>query len=81
MADVNTVGKDQSHVKVTFENRSGEKLDAIAFKAMDSELGPYLMGKPAQVSVAGTLKNDTWGGRTRTQLIIDDAFAGTWQAD
>jgi single-stranded-DNA-specific exonuclease len=73
------VGAQQNHLKLTLEGRGGEKLDAIAFKAMESDLGPFLSAKNPQISIVGSLKVDTWGGRSRTQLMVDDACQGAWQ--
>ena len=66
----------ENHVRCILSGREGGRLKAIAFRAMDSDLGPALLstgGKP--VHVAGHLRADDWQGRNGVQMIIDDA---TW---
>jgi single-stranded-DNA-specific exonuclease len=49
------------------------RLDAVAFRAADQPLGAALVtssGLP--LHVAGHLRRDTWGGRDRRELIIED---------
>ena len=64
----------ENHVRCIFSGREGGRLKGIAFRAMDSDLGPALLstgGKP--VHVAGHLRADDWQGRNGVQMIIDDA--------
>ncbi len=75
-----TVGADGRHVMCRLEGVTGGRLDAIAFKAMESELGPFLLAARGPVSVAGYLKKETWQGTTRHKLHLTDAFQGAWQA-
>ena len=52
----------------------GGSLKGIAFRALDSDLGPALLqtaGLP--LHVAGRLQIDRWGGREGVQFIIEDA--------
>ncbi len=52
----------------------GERLKAIAFRAMESALGPALLGAGGEpLHLAGHLRADTWQGRDGVQLIIEDA--------
>ena len=63
-----------AHVRCVLADAAGARLDAIAFRAAGEPLGRALMATNAlPLHVAGTLKADTWQGRTRVQLIIDDA--------
>ena len=60
--------------EVSLEAGDASRLDAIAFRAAGQPLGELLLntgGLP--VHVAGTLKRDTWGGREKIELTIDDA--------
>lgn len=76
------VGADGSHVKVAFSGPDGRKLDGIAFRAMNSELGPFLTSAKGQpVSVAGYLKRNVWQGSERIQIHVQDAWAGNWQPE
>ena len=63
-----------AHVRCALQSSDGARLDAIAFRAADQPLGELLLntcGSP--VHVAGTLRRDTWGGRDKLELFIDDA--------
>lgn len=66
------------HVRCILTGTDGARLKAIAFRALDSDLGRGLMqsgGRP--LHVAGTLRADTWNGNDGVQLLIEDAaFAG-----
>ena len=79
---VRAVGADQSHVQVALSGMDGSTLRGIAFKAMDSELGPYLLGsKDKTVSLCGVLKVDEWQGRTQIKMQVKDAWGGIWQPE
>ncbi len=67
------------HIACTLSGRSGALLNAIAFRASDTELGMHLLNaKGRYFHIAGTLKQDTWKGRTKVQFqIMDAAFADT----
>lgn len=69
-ADV--VGRD--HVRCFLSDQFGVRLKAIAFRALDTELGQALLQHNGQkLHIAGRLKLDTWGGGTSVQMLIDDA--------
>lgn len=64
----------ENHLRLTFEDGSGARLDAIAFGAFDSTLGPMLLDhKGAIFNIAGRLEIDTWGGRKKPKLRLEDA--------
>lgn len=64
-----------AHIRCVLEAGDGSRLDAVAFRAAGQPLGDLLMeaagGLP--VHVAGQLRRDTWGGRNRIELQIEDA--------
>lgn len=61
------------HIACTFTNKAGAYLNAIAFRAVDSELGNTLLNAKGKLFlVAGSLKADTWKGKTKIQLQIAD---------
>ncbi|WP_417247092.1 single-stranded-DNA-specific exonuclease RecJ [Celeribacter sp.] len=63
-----------SHLKVTFSDGQGPRLDAICFGAFDSPLGPALERHGgARFHLAGRLEINTWGGRQSVQLRLEDA--------
>jgi single-stranded-DNA-specific exonuclease len=64
----------EAHVRCTLEAGDGGRIDAIAFRAAGQPLGDLLLGSSGMpLHVAGTLKRDTWGGRNKIDLTIDDA--------
>ena len=67
------VGAD--HVRCILAAGAGaERLKAIAFRALDGELGRALLAADGRsLHVAGHLRADTWQGRNGVQLLIDDA--------
>lgn len=64
-----------AHVRAMIEAADGSRLDAIAFRAAGQPLGDLLLeangGFPIHIS--GHLRRDTWGGRNRIELTIEDA--------
>jgi single-stranded-DNA-specific exonuclease len=63
-----------SHLKITLSDGFGTKLDAICFGAFDGPLGPALTAaQGGKMHVAGRLEINSWGGRSRPQLRIEDA--------
>ena len=63
----------EAHVRCALEGGDGKRLDAIAFRAADQPIGEMLLGSGGMpLHIAGTLRRDTWGGRDRLELNIDD---------
>ncbi len=75
VAKASVVG--ENHVRCFLgdaQGSGGGSLKGIAFRALDSDLGPALLqtaGLP--LHVAGRLQVDRWGGRESVQFIIEDA--------
>jgi single-stranded-DNA-specific exonuclease len=67
-----TVG--EGHVRCTLVGQQHGRVEAIAFRAGQSALGPALLD-PARpiLHVAGTLRIESYNGRTSVRLQIDDA--------
>jgi single-stranded-DNA-specific exonuclease len=64
----------ETHLKIAFGDGMGGTMDAIAFGAFDTDLGPCLSQHGgARFHLAGRLEINTWGGRQRVQLRLDDA--------
>ena len=62
------------HLKVSFGDGLGAKVDAIAFGAFDGPLGPALENHGgARFHLAGRLEINHWNGRVMPQLRLDDA--------
>ncbi len=63
-----------SHLKITFGEPGGARLDAISFGAYDSALGPALEDHGgASFHLAGRLEINTFRGRQSVQLKLEDA--------
>ncbi len=63
-----------SHIRCVLEAGDGSRLDAVAFRAAGQPLGDLLTapgGLP--LHIVGSLKRDTWGGRQKIELTIEDA--------
>ncbi|MEJ2020208.1 MAG: DHHA1 domain-containing protein, partial [Maritimibacter sp.] len=64
----------QSHLKIGFGDGLGARLEAIAFGAFDTALGPTLMNHGgARFHLAGRLELNHWNGRVTPQLRLEDA--------
>ncbi|MBE2278689.1 MAG: single-stranded-DNA-specific exonuclease RecJ [Rhodobacteraceae bacterium] len=64
----------ERHLRLTARTAGGSSLEAIAFGAFDGPLGPALEAPGHRLfHLAGRLELNSWGGRTRVQLRLDDA--------
>ncbi len=62
------------HLRLRVGDSTGPALDAIAFGAFDTPLGPALeRSGPGRVHLAGRIEINTYGGSRRVQLRLDDA--------
>ena len=62
------------HVRCTLEAGDGSRLDAVAFRAADQPLGAALLATAGMpIHLVGHLRRDTWNGRDRRELVIEDA--------
>ena len=72
IADARPVGT--SHVRVELQSQSGGRVAAIAFRAVGTPLGEFLLaGRGRTVHVAGSLSGNYWNGNRTVQLRIVDA--------
>ena len=70
--DVRPVGVN--HLRIGLEGPDGGRLDAMAFRAAEADLGLFLMKERGQaVHLAGTLSADSWQGSQRIQFRVIDA--------
>jgi single-stranded-DNA-specific exonuclease len=63
----------EAHLRCVLEAGDGSRLDAVAFRAAAQPLGEALLqsaGLP--LHIAGHLRRDTWNGRNRRELVIED---------
>ena len=64
----------ESHLRLSIRNPGGQPLEAVAFGAFDGPLGPALEATGTRpFHLAGKLEVNSWGGRNRVQLRLDDA--------
>lgn len=62
------------HLKLTITDGHSPPIDAIAFGAFDTALGPELSKSDGKrFHIAGRLELNHWGGRTKVQLRVEDA--------
>jgi single-stranded-DNA-specific exonuclease len=63
-----------NHLRLVFGDGPGAQVEAIAFGAFDGPLGPALLNAGHQrFHLAGRLELNTWNGRTKAQLRLEDA--------
>jgi single-stranded-DNA-specific exonuclease len=63
----------EAHVRCTLEGGDGARLDAVAFRAADQPVGKALLSSGGMpLHVAGHLRRDTWNGRDRLELVVED---------
>jgi single-stranded-DNA-specific exonuclease len=63
-----------SHLKLSFGDGIGARIDAICFGAYDGPLGAALeQNGGARFHLAGRLELNEWGGRRTVQLRLEDA--------
>jgi len=72
LVDARVVGRD--HVRMRLADATGGKIDAIAFRTAETDMGAALLaGRGRSFHFAGTLSVDHWQGRQRVQLRVVDA--------
>lgn len=64
----------ETHVRCALQAGDGSRIDAIAFRAANEPLGDLLLGSGGMpLHIAGTVRRDTWGGRDKLEVTIEDA--------
>jgi single-stranded-DNA-specific exonuclease len=64
----------ESHLRLSFGDDVGARIEGVAFGAFDGPLGPALETPGlARFHLAGRLEVNTWNGRTKVQLRLEDA--------
>jgi len=62
------------HLKISFSDGSGPRIEGIVFGAMDGPLGPLLLAHEGlRFHLSGRLEINVWQGRQSVQLRLDDA--------
>lgn len=76
IAHADPVGKDQTHLRLALTDETGKRLNAIAFRAVETDMGQALIKHGgAPFHIAGKVRINTWQGRSSAQLLVDDAAA------
>jgi len=61
------------HISFSLTGRGGGRLNAIAFRAVDTELGQSLLTtKDTLFHVVGILRQDNWRGQVKVQIQVQD---------
>lgn len=64
----------EQHLRFSFSDGMGHTVEAIAFGAFDTALGQKLeSGRDKLFHLAGRLEVNSWGGRKKPQLRLEDA--------
>jgi single-stranded-DNA-specific exonuclease len=65
----------EAHVRCVFEAGDGARIEGVAFRAVGQPLGDLLLGSAGAlpIHVVGNVKRDSWQGREKTELMIEDA--------
>ncbi|KQZ78196.1 single-stranded-DNA-specific exonuclease RecJ [Mesorhizobium sp. Root157] len=72
LVDARAVGTN--HIRADLQSDSGGRIQAIAFRAVDTALGEFLFkNRGSSVHVAGSLSSNYWNGNRRAQFRIMDA--------
>ncbi|OXT00204.1 single-stranded-DNA-specific exonuclease RecJ [Notoacmeibacter marinus] len=72
--NLDTMGRDGSHLRLALRSQSGGRLQAVAFRCTDTDLGRFLIKRRGEtLHFAGTLSVNHWNGQKRVQFKIEDA--------
>lgn len=72
LKDARVVG--QNHIKLSFAGPDGGRLNGIAFRAADTDMGNALLnGRGLAFHITGTISADYWQGVRRVQIRVIDA--------
>ena len=64
----------ETHLRLRFGDGQSNTLDAVAFGAFESDLGPEIAAAQGKrLHLAGKVEINQWGGRQSVQLRLDDA--------
>jgi single-stranded-DNA-specific exonuclease len=71
----------EAHIRCSLKSGGGATIGAIAFRAMGTPLGDALLGGADRpYHIAGRIQRDSWGGRDRVEVMIEDVADPTRQA-
>jgi len=68
------------HIRCRFSQGDGITVEGIGFNLKDTPFGNALMeGKKRPLHLLASPKVDTWGGKTKITLMVEDAVVASWQ--
>ncbi|MEP6060261.1 MAG: single-stranded-DNA-specific exonuclease RecJ [Nitratireductor sp.] len=74
VTDVRPVG--QGHLRIALRSGSGGRLQAMAFRSADTDLGRFLLASRGRlIHAAGSLSANYWNGTKSAQFRLSDAAA------
>ena len=64
----------EAHIRCTIEAGDGSRIEGVAFRSVGSPLGDALLGAAGNLPlhIAGHIRRDTWNGREKTEVMIED---------
>ena len=63
----------EAHIRCVLEAADGKRIDAISFRSVGTPIGDLILGsKGMPLHIAGNVRLDTWGGRSRMEVQISD---------
>jgi len=63
----------EAHIRCVLEAADGKRIDAISFRSVGTPIGDLILGsKGMPLHIAGNVRRDTWGGRSRMEVQISD---------
>ena len=63
-----------THLRCILKSENGTRQEAMAFRAIGTPLGDALLSvQQKSFHFVGTFRLDTWGGREKIQMILEDA--------
>jgi single-stranded-DNA-specific exonuclease len=72
IADVRQVGAN--HLRVELRSQTGARIQAMAFRALDTDLGNFLLSNRGRIGhFAGNVSSNWWNGQRSVQFRISDA--------
>jgi single-stranded-DNA-specific exonuclease len=64
----------ENHIRCVLEAADASRIEAVAFRAHGQPLGDMLTSAAGMpLHIAGHFRRDTWGGREKIELLIEDA--------
>ena len=73
LKSVNSKIVGEKHIKSVLIGSEGTSIKTIAFNAVDSEIGAYLLKKKSNIfNIAGKLSLNEWRGQKNVEFIIND---------